>query len=473
MAFGRTGVAAGTYRSVTVDKYGRVVSATNPTTVAGYGLTDVYTKTQSDSALAAKAPLASPKFTGLPEAPTAPLGTNNTQLSNCAHLRLTLNQYGLGSANGGVLPATLEEVASLPSGNYYYPSTITPYPSLMFVQRMVYATNRGFEIGNIPYQKRIFGRASNNDGTWMAPFELANLDSPTFVGTPTAPTAAKGNNSTLLATTAFVQATLAALVDSSPAALNTLRKLATALGDDPNFATTMTNALAAKANKGITLAEYGITDALVAKANYASRQQPTLAAPTAGLTAADTALVIREAKEVGAAQSNDEHAPGIGFFWAARRSGRLIMDAAGLLKWNGVPLLGGAVASQAEVDAGGSDVNLVTPTKLRFGFTFIKAGGGDSNAIKFPSWLGGLMIQWGVHLANTIDTEATVTFPLAFNIVPGLASTFTHDGVMTQSGVVSQGRSLTANGFLSRREDISVGTSFSGTAYIRWIAIGY
>ncbi|MBH3307977.1 phage tail protein, partial [Pseudomonas mosselii] len=43
MAWGRTGVTAGTYRSVTVDRYGRVLAATNPTTVDGYGLTDVYT----------------------------------------------------------------------------------------------------------------------------------------------------------------------------------------------------------------------------------------------------------------------------------------------------------------------------------------------------------------------------------------------------------------------------------------------
>lgn len=49
MAFGRTGVESGTYRSVQVDKYGRVVSATNPSTVAGYGLTDVYTKTEIDT----------------------------------------------------------------------------------------------------------------------------------------------------------------------------------------------------------------------------------------------------------------------------------------------------------------------------------------------------------------------------------------------------------------------------------------
>ncbi|WP_424477314.1 phage tail protein [Pseudomonas sp.] len=71
MAFGRTGVAAGTYRSVTVDAYGRVTAATNPSTVAGYGLTDVYTKTQIDQALGLKASLASPIFTGDPRAPTA------------------------------------------------------------------------------------------------------------------------------------------------------------------------------------------------------------------------------------------------------------------------------------------------------------------------------------------------------------------------------------------------------------------
>ncbi|CAC9690950.1 Uncharacterised protein [Pseudomonas putida] len=129
MAFGRTGVAAGTYRSVTVDAYGRVTAATNPTTVAGYGLTDVYTKTQIDQALALKAP----------------------------------------------------------------------------------------------------------------------LDSPAFTNNPTAPTQTAGNNTTRLATTAFVQAAIAALVSSSPAALDTLNELAAALGNDPNFATTIATALGLKA----------------------------------------------------------------------------------------------------------------------------------------------------------------------------------------------------------------------------------
>ncbi|EDV5075247.1 phage tail protein, partial [Salmonella enterica subsp. enterica] len=72
----------------------------------------------------------------------------------------------------------------------------------------------------------------------------AKLASPDFTGKPTAPTADQSSNDTQLATTAFVRSAIAALVDSSPGALDTLNELAAALGDDPNFATTMTNALA-------------------------------------------------------------------------------------------------------------------------------------------------------------------------------------------------------------------------------------
>lgn len=79
--------------------------------------------------------------------------------------------------------------------------------------------------------------------------QYAPKASPTFTGTPKAPTAAAGNNSTQIANTAFVQAAIAALVASSPAALDTLNELAAALGNDPNFAATMTNALAGKMDK--------------------------------------------------------------------------------------------------------------------------------------------------------------------------------------------------------------------------------
>jgi hypothetical protein len=75
----------------------------------------------------------------------------------------------------------------------------------------------------------------------------APLASPAFTGSPTASTQALGTNNTALATTAFVSAALATLVNSSPATLDTLNELATALGNDPNFATTMATNLASKA----------------------------------------------------------------------------------------------------------------------------------------------------------------------------------------------------------------------------------
>lgn len=82
---------------------------------------------------------------------------------------------------------------------------------------------------------------------------LSAFASAALTGNPTAPTQAPGNSSTRIATTSFVQAALAALVNSSPAALDTLNELATALGNDPNFATTVTNALAGKQPLDATL----------------------------------------------------------------------------------------------------------------------------------------------------------------------------------------------------------------------------
>lgn len=73
--------------------------------------------------------------------------------------------------------------------------------------------------------------------------------SPTFTGTPTAPTPVNSDNSKKLATTEFVARAIAALADSAPETLDTLKELADALGNDPNFATTVLNKLAEKLAK--------------------------------------------------------------------------------------------------------------------------------------------------------------------------------------------------------------------------------
>lgn len=109
------------------------------------------------------------------------------------------------------------------------------------------AGNNSTQIANTAFVQAVV-TALNNALALKAP--LAN---PVLTGTPTAPTATQTANNTQIATTAFVKSAIAALVASSPAALDTLNELAAALGNDPNFATTMTNALAGKQQKDSTL----------------------------------------------------------------------------------------------------------------------------------------------------------------------------------------------------------------------------
>ncbi|MCQ1941866.1 phage tail protein [Escherichia coli] len=148
------------------------------------------------------APKESPTFTGTPKAPTPAAGNNTTQLATTAFVQAALTAL----INGA--PATLDTLKEIAAA-----------------------------INNDPN----FSTTINNALAQKAP-----LSSPALTGTPTAPTAAQSVNNTQIATTAFVKSAIAAMVGSAPAALDTLNELAAALGNDPNFATTMLNALAGK-----------------------------------------------------------------------------------------------------------------------------------------------------------------------------------------------------------------------------------
>lgn len=110
--------------------------------------------------------------------------------------------------------------------------------------------------------------------------------SPIFTGTPKAPTPITTDNSTNLATTAFVKAVINALIAAAPGTLDTLNELAAALGNDPNFATTMANSLAAKA----PLASPALTGNPTAPTQAAGNNS-TRIATTAFVQAAIAALI--------------------------------------------------------------------------------------------------------------------------------------------------------------------------------------
>ena len=114
--------------------------------------------------------------------------------------------------------------------------------------------------------------------------------SPTLTGTPQVPTAANATSNAMVASTEFVQNAVANLIDSAPAALNTLNELANALGDDANFSTTVLSNIGSafgQANLAYTQANTAFT-----AATSAFDSSNTKVATVAGVTATNISNAI-------------------------------------------------------------------------------------------------------------------------------------------------------------------------------------
>jgi len=190
--------------------------------------TDLVRKSQFDAGMDTKAPIASPAFTGTPTAPTAIDGANTTQVATTAFVQSAIALFGAGDMtkaaydadNDGKVDAAEVADAAPWTGITGKPTTFAPSAHAHPISEVT--------------------------GLQAALDASAPLASPALTGTPTAPTAIPGTNTTQLATTAFVAAAVAALINGAPGALDTLNELASALGSDANFSTTITNALASK-----------------------------------------------------------------------------------------------------------------------------------------------------------------------------------------------------------------------------------
>lgn len=227
----------------------------------GHVIADV---TGLQTALNGKAPLASPALSGAPTAPTPTSGTNTTQIATTAFVQSALAGFGAGdmlkatydsNADGKVDAA--EAADSVPwAGITGKPSSFTP-------------STHSHAIAQVT-------------GLQSALDAKAPLASPALTGTPTAPTATNGTSTTQVATTAFVSAAIGALIDAAPGAMDTLNELAAALGDDPNFATTVTNALADKLAKASNLAD--VPNKATARSNLGLGSIATQAASNVTIT---------------------------------------------------------------------------------------------------------------------------------------------------------------------------------------------
>ncbi|WP_321815692.1 MULTISPECIES: gp53-like domain-containing protein [unclassified Paraburkholderia] len=121
------------------------------------------------------------------------------------------------------------------------------------------------------------------------------------------------------------------------------------------------------------------------------------------------------------------------------------------------------VATQTQTNAGTDDATFVTPKKLRAGFAIQL---GVTGYLAFPTWLGGLILQWGVLSDQSwvANTFRTISFPLSFP-----TSVFQH--VATMSNSAGSTGYVNTNGVSNSQFQVLV--SYSGACTVRWIAVGY
>ncbi|WP_095119270.1 phage tail protein [Pseudomonas sp. Irchel s3f10] len=93
------------------------------------------------------------------------------------------------------------------------------------------------------------------------------------------------------------------------------------------------------------------------------------------------------------------------------------------------------IATQAQTDAGTDDKAVVTPKKMRWGFSIGISENLGSSYVVFPTWLGGLIIQWGMTNAIASGANYLQAFPVAFPLfVPAVFTTYPNAAVDAPTG---------------------------------------
>lgn len=327
MLAGRTGIAAGSYKSLTVDEYGRATAGANPETLAGFGIKDSYTKAEVEALIA--------------KASALPVGS--------------IVAFPVDSPPPGFL-----ELDNSVKSSATYPD-LSAYLGSKF--------NKGDEgVGNfrLPEARGEFLRgwdhgrgvdAGRGLGSWQADDNKAHAHTVTRMQ-------------------AFANAT-----GSNPSAV---------VVDNGNTAV-MTNFTAGfNSSGGAEARPRNIAVMWCIKAWNAPVNQGNI----------DITALANLAQQ--ASESNQGTAK---------------------------------IANQAQTDAGTDDKTVVTPKKMRWGFSIGISESLGSSYVVFPTWLGGLIIQWGMTNAIASGANYLQAFPVAFPLfVPAVFTTYPNAAVDAPTG---------------------------------------
>lgn len=385
MLAGRSGVTVGTYKSVTVDKYGRIVAGSNPTTLAGYGIVDA----------------------------------------------VAFGQYGVGAPLGLVGGSELNTL--LQDGVYVYSSGSSlghsPIEGASHVVVRGSAAYPHQELKRI-YQNRYFFRAANKvnptvaEADWEPWVEM--LHTGNMVQATQAEAEAGASSTAWMSALRVAQAIAKTVTQATEAAFGWL-KIATqaqvTAGADDATAVTPKKLRAAQATQAE--AEAGALDTklmtplrvfqaiakVVTQATETAFGWLKIATQAQVLAGADDATAVTP-KKLRAAQATQAEAEAGALdtkLMTPLRALQLIRNATAIAT---EALLGTLrIGTQAEVDAGSLDMVAVTPKKMRWGFAFSY---GSYGYLALPTWLGGLIFQWANGQISAGAGTARVNVPIAF-----------------------------------------------------------
>jgi len=481
MLAGRTGIAAGTYKSLTVDEYGRATAGANPETLAGFGIKDSYTKAEVEALIAKASALPVGSIVAFPVDAPPPgfLELDNSVKSSATYADLSAYLGGkFNKGDEGVgnfrLPEARGEFlrgwdhgrgvdAGRGLGSWQADDNKSHAHTVTRMQAFANASGSNpsavvVDNGNTAVMTNFAAGFNSSGGAEARPRNIAVMwcikawNAPVNQGT--IDVAALAKEVERLKSAVPVGAVLAFPVgivapgylelDGSVQSIATYPDLAAYLGTKFNKGDEGAGNFRLPDSRGEFLRGWDHGRGADPARAIGSYQLGTLTAfdsNTPGGASVDTLRCSPAQAQADVYRSTDY--PGVGITYTASdlsvgeypveggvtrprnlavmwcikawnapvNQGNIDIAAFSALAQRASETNQGTakVATQSQVNSSSDDSVIVTPKKLRFGF---EASLAPNGYIVFPSWLGGLMLQWGQ--ASMQGTTQTFSYPTAF-----------------------------------------------------------
>ncbi|WP_409295393.1 phage tail protein [Pseudomonas sp. KCJK8670] len=431
---GRTGVTAGTFKSVTVDKLGRVMGGTNPTTLAAYGIIDAVKQGQygvgTPLPLVGNSNLNTLTQDGV-YAYTSGEPLLNAPIPGASHVLVR-----------GALAYPHQELKRIYQNRFFYRASKTTWPTEAAADWEPWVEM--LHTGNMVQATQAEAEAGVSSTVWMSPLSVAQA---------IAKAVTQATESAFGWLKISTQAQVTTGTDDATAVTPKKLRAAQATQAEAEAGTDSTKLMnPLRVFQAIAKVVTQATETAFGWLKIATQAQVTTGTDDA------TAVTPKKLRAAQATQAEAEAGALDTKLMTPLRALQLIRNVTALA----TEVLYGVlrVGTQAEVDAGTLDMVAVTPKKMRWGFAFSY---NSSGYLVFPTWLGGLIIQWSNGQINAGAGTARITLPLEFT-----SSLVVYSIGTSAAGVIMTGQGASTTGI-----DVNARTVVSGALTVPPGIVGY